>query len=135
MQTVTALVPRDPATCWRAFVDASQLTAWVPGLRRAQVLSKARGLPEEVHYEFADALAYTLVYTYDRDNLEVRWEPKLGRSAGVTGFARLEAVDAGTQLTYGLAHGDSRTPDEQALGDLQRLVDAFVAWVTGDTTR
>lgn len=130
MQTVTVLVPRDPATCWRVFTDASKLTEWVPGLRRAQVISKTRGLPSEVHFEFADALAYTLAYSYDRENLELRWEPKLGKREGVTGFARLEAVAGGTQLTYGLAHGDGRTPDEQALGDLQRLVDAFVAWVS-----
>jgi hypothetical protein len=37
-------------------------------------------LPSEIHFEFAAARSfYTLVYTYDVDNFEVRWEPKLGR--------------------------------------------------------
>jgi hypothetical protein len=130
MQTVTALVPRDADACWRAFIDAARLTAWVPGLRRAQILSKARGLPAEVHFEFANTLAYTLVYTYDRDNREVQWQPKLGPRDGVTGFARFEAHEGGTLVTYGLEHGDARSPEVRELGDQQRLVDAFAAWMT-----
>ena len=133
MQTVTAVVPRDAESCWRAFIDASSLTAWVPGLRQAQILSKARGLPAEIHFEFASALAYTLIYTYDRDKREVNWQPKLGAAHGVTGFARFETVDGGTCVTYGLEHGDARGPEERELGDQQRLVDAFAAWISKQT--
>jgi uncharacterized protein YndB with AHSA1/START domain len=127
VETVTAFIPRDPATCFRAFTDARQLASWVPGLRRADILTKARGLASEVHFEFASELAYTLVYTYD--NHEVSWQPKLGADAGVTGFARFDDAPGGTQFTYGLEHGEARTPDEQELGNLNALVAAFVAWM------
>ena len=130
VETVTALVPRDPAACWRAFTDARHLASWVPGLRRADILSKARGLAAEVHFEFASELAYTLVYTYDPDKLEVSWQPKLGRAEGVTGFARFEATDGGgTRITYGLEHGEARTEADLQLGNLEALVAAFVAWM------
>jgi uncharacterized protein YndB with AHSA1/START domain len=133
VETVTAFVPRDPATCWRAFTDARRLTAWVPGLRRADILSKARGLAAEVHFEFASELAYTLVYAYDADKREVSWQPQLGRAEGVTGFARFEPADengrAGTRITYGLEHGAARTAAELELGNLEALIAAFVAFV------
>ena len=131
MQTVTALVPRDPETCWRLFTDVTQLTSWVPGLKAAQIITGTRALPTEIHFEFSGSrqLAYTLVYTYDKPKREVRWEPKLGRSEGVTGFVRFDAHADGTQVTYGLEHGDQRGPAERELGDLQRLVDAFAARV------
>lgn len=124
METVTAFVPRDPTTCWRAFTDARQLAQWVPGLHRADILSKSRGLAAEVHFEFAD-LAYTLVYAYDADKREVTWQPQLGKAEGVTGFARFDAVPGGTQITYALAHGEARTE----AANLGALVTAFVAWV------
>ena len=127
METVTAFIPRDPATCWHAFTDARQLASWVPGLRRADILTKARGLAAEVHFEFASELAYTLVYQYDKH--EVSWAPKLGADEGVTGFARFDEAPGGTQFTYGLEHGEARTPDEQELGNLNALVAAFVAWM------
>lgn len=129
MHTVTAFVPRDPTTCWRAFTDARQLVSWVPGLQRADILSKARGLAAEVHFEYANTRAYTLEYSYDAERREVRWQPKLGAADGVTGFARFDEAPGGTQITYGLAHGEARTPAEQALGSLDALVAAFVAWV------
>jgi uncharacterized protein YndB with AHSA1/START domain len=129
MQTVTADVSRDPETCWRVFVDPSKLTKWVPGLRRAEIIAGSRGLPSEIHFEFASALAYTLVYTYDKAGREVRWQPKLGKQAGVTGFVRFDAQGQGTRVTYGLEHGDARTSADRELGDLQRVVDAFAAWV------
>ena len=128
MDTVTAFVPRDPNTCWRAFTDARQLTSWVPGLRRADILSKARGLAEEVHFELSD-LAYTLVYSYDAAAREVRWQPKLGRAEGVTGFVRFDPAEGGTQVTYGLEHGEARSATERELGNLEALVAAFVAFV------
>lgn len=127
MQTVTALVPRDPETCWQLFTDVTQLTSWVPGLRAAQIITGSRALPSEIHFELAGsrALAYTLVYSYDKAKREVRWEPKLGRSEGVAGFVRFDPDPAGTLLTYGLEHGDGRGPAERELGDVQRLVEAF----------
>ncbi|MBA3502684.1 MAG: hypothetical protein M4D80_08865 [Myxococcota bacterium] len=129
METVTAFIPRDTATCFGAFTDARQLASWVPGLRRADILTKARGLAEEVHFEFASELAYTLVYTYAAGKHEVSWQPKLGADKGVTGFARFDEAPGGTQFTYGLEHGEARTPDEQELGNLSALVAAFVSWM------
>ncbi len=126
METVTAFVPRDPVTCWRAFTDARHFVEWVPGLRRADILTKTRGLAEEVHYELADH-AYTLVYTYDAGKREVRWQPKLGKAEGVAGFARFDEVPNGTQITYGVEHGAARGPAER--GAASALVAAFVAFV------
>ena len=128
METVTAFIPRDPQACYAAFTDARQLASWVPGLRRADILSKARGLAAEVHFEFAE-LAYTLVYTYDAAKHEISWQPKIGAEEGVTGFARFDTAPGGAQFTYGLEHGEARTPDEQALGNLHAIVAAFVAWM------
>jgi hypothetical protein len=131
VETVTALIACDPTTCFRAFIDARHLTAWVPGLRRADILSKARGLAAEVHFEFANELAYTLAYSYDFAKREVRWQPKLGAAAGVSGFARFDdAPSDGTQITYALAHGEARSAAEQELGNLTVLVAAFVTWVS-----
>ena len=86
-------------------------------------------MPLEVHYEFAESRAYTLVYSYDADRREVRWQPKLGRRDGVSGFARFDPCDGGTQLTYGLEHGEGRTAAERALGDLDKLVASLQAWL------
>jgi uncharacterized membrane protein len=133
MQTVTTLVPRDADTCWRVFIDVAKLTSWVPGLRHAETIAKERGLPSEVHFQFAHSLAYTLVYTYDRENREVRWEPKLGVREGVTGFVRFEPAEGGTRVTYALEHGAGRGPAVREIGDLQRLVDAFATWLTTTT--
>lgn len=133
MQTVTTFVPRDADTCWRVFIDIARLTQWVPGLRHAEILTKERGLPSEVHFQFAQSLAYTLVYTYDRARREVRWEPKLGRSDGVSGWVRFEPFEGGTRVTYALAHGDGRGAKERELGDLERLVDAYSTWLTTTT--
>jgi hypothetical protein len=129
MHSVTAYVPRDPATCWHAFLDAATLPLWVPGLRRAQVLAKAHGLPSEIHFEYAMSLVYTLTYRYDTERREIWWEPKLGRRDGVTGSVRFEAFDAGTRMTYVLEHGDGRASSERTLGDAQAVVDAFTAWM------
>jgi len=130
MQTVTVIVPRDPTTCWKRFTDPSLLLAWVPGLRRAQVIATARGLPEEIHFEFSDSLAYTLVYIYDVDAREVRWEPKLGKRDGVAGFAKFAGLDGGTEVTYGLEQGSGRSEQDRAIGDIKKIVDAFAAWMT-----
>ena len=126
METVTAIVPSDADACWRLFVDAGQLTSWVPGLRQAEVLTKERGLPAEIHFELAGGLAYTLTYAYDKERREVRWQPKLGKREGVRGFVRFEPIDGGTRISYGLAHGDARGQAERAIGDPRPTVDAFV---------
>ena len=133
MQTVSTYVPRDAETCWRVFIDIPRLMQWVPGLCHAEVITKERGLPSEVHFQFAQSLAYTLVYSYDRANREIHWEPKLGRREGVSGWVRFEPFEGGTRLTYALAHGDGRGAAERELGDLQRLVDAYATWLTTTT--
>ncbi len=119
METATVLVSRDVEACWRVFTDVALLTSWVPGLRSAEILTIERGLPSEIHFEYG-ALAYTLVYTYDRPNREVHWQPKLGKSAGVTGFARFVAEGDETRVVYGLEPGAERSSE-----DLQPLVEAF----------
>lgn len=130
VQTVTALVARDPQTCFRLFTDPAALILWVPGLRRAEVLAKERGMPSEIHFEYSESLVYTLAYTYDVAQREVRWQPRLGRRDGVSGSVRFDAAPdgAGTQVTYTLEHGDGRSASERELGDLQHVVDAFVGW-------
>lgn len=133
VQTLITFLPRDADTCWRVFTDIPRLTQWVPGLRHAETISKSRGMPSEVHYQFANSLAYTLVYTYDKTKREIRWEPKLGRREGVTGWVRFEPFEGGTRFTYALEHGDGRGVAERELGDLQRLADAFSTWLTTTT--
>lgn len=119
METVSVLVSRDVDACWRVFTDVALLTSWVPGLRSAEILTIERGLPAEIHFEHG-SLAYTLVYSYDRPNREVRWQPKLGKQAGVTGFARFVPEGTDTRVMYGLELGESRTTEE-----LQPLVESF----------
>jgi uncharacterized protein YndB with AHSA1/START domain len=132
VQTVTGTVTADPETCWDLFTDVARMTSWVPGLREAQIITGTRVLPTEIHFEFVGAqstASYTLVYSYDRTRREVRWEPKLGRQHGVTGFVRFDGHGSGTLVTYGIAHGDARSPADRATGDVQRLLDAFVTRV------
>ena len=131
MQTATAVVERDAETCWRLFIDPALLTSWVPGLRRAQVITKVRGLPEEVHFEFASSHAYTLIYRYDREQREVHWTPKLGKRDAVAGFVRFEPEGAKTRITYAIEQGDGRTAAERALGDPEPVLAAFAAHVAG----
>jgi hypothetical protein len=98
MQTVTAVVPRDPDACWQLFTDVTLLTSWVPGLEQAEIITGSRAQPSEIHFVFG-SLAYTLVYAYDKPRREVRWEPKLGRREGVTGFVRFEPDAEGTRAS------------------------------------
>jgi hypothetical protein len=130
MQIVTAFVPRDPAACWRLFADVAALAAWVPGLRRAETIAMALGMPGEVHFEFASSLTYTLVYAYDAEAREIRWEPKLGRRDGVTGFVRFEPADGGARMTYGLQTGENRSAADLQLGDPAALVASFVTFAS-----
>ena len=111
------------------FIDVATLAAWVPGIRRAEVIAKEKGLPSEVHFEFASSLAYTLVYRYDPIQRVLSWEPKLGKRDAVTGFARFDPAEGGTRMTYALEDGDGRGPVERALGNPSTLVAAFVAFI------
>lgn len=129
MHTATVLVQRDVETCWRAFTEVAKAPGWVPGLRRGEILTRARGLPEEVHFEFGLGHAYTLVYSYDKKAREIRWQPKLGARAGVTGYVRFVAAGAATEITYALEHGDARGLEDRELGDVGRLADAFAAFI------
>jgi len=136
VQTVRAVVARDPEACWRAFTDASTLAAWVPGLRRARVVQVgADGLPSEILFEFGTSLTYSLVYAYDAAAREVSWEPRAGKRDAVAGFVRFEPADTGTAVTYGLEHGAGRTAAEQAIGDASTLVAAFVGWMDDERRR
>ena len=130
MKNVTTFVPRAPEACWNLFTDPSVLLAWMPGLRRATVISRGPdNLPLEVHFEFSTSLTYTLVYTYDAAAREVHWHPRAGKRDAVNGFARFEALDEGTQLTYGLTQGLGRSLEDRELYDAQTLIDAFSAWM------
>jgi hypothetical protein len=133
MRTVTATIPRSPEECWRVLVDPARFTYWVPGLRRAVVIASGPfNLPAEIHFEFSTSLTYTLVYTYDLEAREVRFEPRLGRRDGVRGFARLEAVEGGARLEYGLEVGEGRSSSDRELGDVDALVASFVKMMTSD---
>jgi uncharacterized protein YndB with AHSA1/START domain len=129
VNVVSAVIPRDPQTCWRAFTDVANLVAWVPGLQRAETIAMALGMPGEVHFEYAGSRIYTLVYTYDVIGREVRWQAKLGRRDGVAGFARFDEDAGGTRMTYGLEQGESRSDAEREAGDPQVLADAFASWI------
>jgi hypothetical protein len=129
MQTSTAVVARDAETCWLTFIDAALLTSWVPGLRRAQVIAKERGMPSEIHFEFSSSLAYTLVYRYDHARYEVHWAPKLGKRDGVAGSVKFEPDGDGTRVIYAIQQGDARSAADRALGDPDALLAAFAAHV------
>ncbi len=132
MQTVLAVVAREPEACWRAFTDASTFSAWIPGLRRARVIQVgADGLPVEILFEFGESRTYSLVYTYDLAQREVRWEPRANKRDAVAGFARFDAFDDGTRVTYGLANHSGAT----RLDELTELVAAFGAWMATATRR
>ena len=129
MRSATVVLPHSTDACWRAFTDAKLLLAWVPGLRRATVISGGAGLPHEILFEFAESRTYTLVYSYDVEHREVRWEPQLGKRDAVSGHARFEAVDGGTRFEYALEQGDGRSEAERALGSLDVLVASFASWM------
>ena len=128
MSTAVAFVPRSPLTCWRVFTDADMFPAWVPGLRKARVITTDdRGRPREILFEFATSRTYSLVYTYDDDQREVRWEPHAGGRDAVRGSARFESAEDGTRMTYELEPGSAA--NERVVIDADALVDAFVQWM------
>ncbi|MBV8761707.1 MAG: SRPBCC family protein [Deltaproteobacteria bacterium] len=129
MRSATVVLPQSADACWRAFTDATLLLAWVPGLRRATVISGIASLPREILFEFAESRTYTLVYDYDVARREVRWQPQLGKRDAVSGHARFEAVEGGTRFEYALEQGDGRSEAERALGSLDALVAAFAHWM------
>jgi hypothetical protein len=130
MRTATTVLSQPVDACWRAFTDARLLLAWVPGLRRATVISTgAMGLPREILFEFAESRTYTLIYDYNVASHEVRWSPQLGKRDAVSGHARFQSVDGGTQMEYALEQGDGRSEAERALGNLDGLLTAFSGWL------
>jgi len=130
MRTATIVLSQSVDACWRAFTDARLLLAWVPGLRRATVISTgAMGLPREILFEFAESRTYTLIYDYDLAAHEVRWQPQLGKRDAVSGHARFTAENGTTRMEYALDQGDGRTEAERALGSLDVLVASFASWL------
>lgn len=109
------------------------MCAWVPTLRRATVLSKHHdGMPHEIEFELTTGRRYTLVYSYAATDIAkiVRWEPATDAGDAVRGFARFEPADGGTQITYELEDGASRTDLERALASADEVLDAFIEWMT-----
>lgn len=128
VQTVEAVVPREPAACWRAFTDAAAFAAWIPGLRRARVIQVgSHGLPAEILFEFGASRTYSLVYTYDLERREVRWEARANKRDAVAGFARFEPAEQGTHVTYGLASSGG--------DDVNAVLAAFVQWMASAPSR
>lgn len=126
MQIVSTVVGRPLDACWRVFTDPTQMTAWVPGLRKASVIEAGDdGLPCEVQFEFATDLLYSLDYTYDLEAHVVRWEPRAGETGAVRGFARFDPHDDGTEVTYALEHDPGRKAAERAIDNPRLLVEAF----------
>jgi uncharacterized protein YndB with AHSA1/START domain len=126
MQIVSTVVSRPLDECWRVFTDPAQMTAWVPGLRAALVIESGDdGLPREIQFEFAADLVYSLDYTYDVAEHVVRWEPRAGETGAVRGYARFDAVEDGTEVTYALEHEAGRKAAERAIDNPRVLVDAF----------
>jgi hypothetical protein len=134
----SVVIARRPQVCWRAFVEVETLCAWVPGLRKVQLITRAAdGMPSEVRYEFSESRTYTLVYTYEADDISkvVRWEPKSGARDAVRGWARFEPHDGGTLMTYELEHGASRTEKEKFLDNVDEMLDAFARWMAESQER
>jgi hypothetical protein len=123
------VIARSPATCWQTFIDVSLLVAWVPGLRRAEVVARGPdGMAREASFELS-SMTYSLVYDYDHDAHEVSWSPRTGARDAVRGFARFDACEGGTLMTYGLELGPGRKPPDTALEDAGVLVAAFKRFV------
>jgi len=125
------VIARSPETCWQSFIDITLLVAWVPGLRRALVVSRhPDGLAREASFEMAQ-MSYSLVYDYDLTSREVTWTPRTGARDAVRGFARFDACEGGTLMTYGIEMGPGRKPPDTSLEEGAQLVAAFKRFVEG----
>ncbi|MBA3463145.1 MAG: SRPBCC family protein [Deltaproteobacteria bacterium] len=130
MEIVSVDVQRPLDACWRVFTTPSMLVHWVPGLVGATlVAARPDGLPREVRFEFAAALHYTLLYSYDVSEYVVRWEPREPAHGAVRGFARFESTDVGIRLTYALEHEPGRKAAERVLDDPELLVQSFARYM------
>lgn len=130
MQIVDTVVERPIEACWRSFTDTTCMTEWVPGLCDVRVIeTDDAGLPLEIQFELAAGLLYSLVYTYERENHLVRWEPRVGELGAVRGFARFERVEGGTRFTYALEHQPGRRAAAKASDDPHMFVEAFARWL------
>lgn len=130
MPAVVVEIARTPDACWRAFIDATLFSEWMPGLQRAQVIStNENGLPREVHFEFSTSLSYSLVYRYDPQAREVSWEPQAGKRDAVRGSARIEPHGNGARMTYQLAQGKGRLAGDLVKGSAAAFMAAFVRWI------
>ena len=132
MSALSSFLPQPPDACWRAFIDASVLTGWVPGLRRARVVALDElGRALEILFEYSASLTYSLTYAYDAAAREVRWEPRAGKRDAVRGFARFDVEGTGTRFTYSLEPGLARTEPALSVGDPAAMVAAFTRWMAG----
>ncbi len=134
LRTVSATIHCTPDECWRALTDADMLAGWLPGVRRVSVVARDQaGLPTEVQFEFAGSRSYSLLYTYDHTQREMRWEPRMGKRDAVRGFAQVEPDGENTRLSYGIEHGAARHGAELELGDPAAIVAAFAAFMASRT--
>jgi uncharacterized protein YndB with AHSA1/START domain len=133
MPSVVVEVARPLDSVWRAFTNARLFAAWMPGLRRANVVAEENGLPTEVVFDFSTSLNYSLRYTYDLAQHAVHWEPRLGARDAVRGTAQLSATETGTRITYKLEQGAARTTGDLVLGGPHAIVGAFVRWIEAQT--
>jgi hypothetical protein len=134
----TIVIARRPQACWRAFVEVESLVAWVPGLRKVELIARAPdGMPAEVRFEFAESRTYTLAYSYEATDSAkiVKWNPKTGARDAVKGWAKFEAHDEGTLLTYELEHGEARTEKEKFLANVDEMLDSFARWMSESQER
>lgn len=138
----TVVIARRPNACWRAFTAVETLCAWVPGLRRAQLVTKDHnGMPTEVQFEFAESRTYTLVYSYESTDTAriVRWTPRLGARDAVAGMAKFEPSgeppEVATLMTYELEHGAARSQRERFLASDEELLAAFARWMAESLER
>jgi hypothetical protein len=133
---VSANVARPLEACWRAFIDATKMPNWVPGLRAAELVEfDPDGRPTEIRFVYAGGLSYSLRYTYDLESNIVSWEPCSDDRGGVRGFAQFEPDEDGTRVTYALEHDEGRKAAERALDDPRTLVEAFARWMHEDRDR
>lgn len=130
MPTAVIDIARAPDECWRALTDPALFPAWMPGLRKAEVLSReAGGLPHEVRFERAPALVYSLVYSYDLATRTIQWEPHDHVRDAVRGSIRIDAHAGGARLTCRLEQGAGRKTGDLSQGSVHSIMGAFARWL------